>query len=112
MEELAAMEQLVGTPTAPDASPALTTRCESLRHRVDSLLTSFQFGDSLNQMLCILLTDMHRFVEWLGKQQGASQADAAQWLSSLESSYTMDSQRARHHEGIPAAPRGNDVEFF
>ncbi|WP_157270808.1 methyl-accepting chemotaxis protein [Azohydromonas aeria] len=94
-----------------NTSQALRAGCEALRTEAERMLVSFQFGDRLNQMLCILGQDMERFVAWLAENRDASNADAAQWLATLEASYTMEEQRARHHDNV-LVQRSAGVEFF
>jgi methyl-accepting chemotaxis protein len=55
---------------------------------------------------------MQRFTEWMRCNEHASHADAMRWLAELERSYTMQDQRARHHDQTDTAAPGGSVEFF
>ncbi len=82
-----------------------------LRDQLDEAFVHFQFGDRLSQMLTIVGTDMHNFARWVAVNPYATQTDAAEWLANLESSYTMDEQRAQHHGNVHI-DRGSEIEFF
>lgn len=84
---------------------------QALAEQLDAAFVHFQFGDRVSQMLSILGSDMENFVRWVAAHPDASQDDAAEWLASLETSYTMEEQRSHHHGNVHV---NNDagVEFF
>ena len=79
---------------------------------LERMLVSMQFQDRLNQTLVSVTSDMQRFTEWMRCNEHASHADAMRWLAELERSYTMQDQRARHHDQTDTAAPGGSVEFF
>lgn len=82
-----------------------------LRRQIDEAFVHFQFGDRVSQMLAIVGTDMDNLVRWLATHPTATQSDAAEWLAALESSYTMEEQRSRHHGNVHV-DRGSEIDFF
>jgi methyl-accepting chemotaxis protein len=62
-------------------------------------------------MLSIIGNDMANFAHWVDQNPLATQTDAAEWLAALESSYTMEQQRAHHHDNVHVE-RSTGVEFF
>lgn len=95
--------------TAAQALQALSARIEK---DLERMLVSMQFQDRLNQTLVSVTSDMQRFTEWMRCNEHASHADAMRWLAELERSYTMQDQRARHHDQPDTAAPGGSVEFF
>jgi methyl-accepting chemotaxis protein len=84
---------------------------ERLLHQLDGAYVHFQFGDRISQMLDILNENMVRFTRWVQANPKATQTDAAEWLTQLEASYTMEEQRSHHHGNVHVE-RGSCVEFF
>jgi methyl-accepting chemotaxis protein len=82
-----------------------------LSTQLESIFVQFQFGDRVSQMLSIIANDMDHFADWIRTHPKASQADAADWLAALESSYTMEEQRSTHHGNVHI-DAGAAVEFF
>jgi methyl-accepting chemotaxis protein len=82
-----------------------------LREQIDQVFVNFQFGDRISQMMSIIANDMTHFAQWLAANPRATQTDAAEWLASLEASYTMDEQRSHHHGNVHIE-RSSAVEFF
>ncbi|MDE2372256.1 MAG: hypothetical protein KGN16_25025 [Burkholderiales bacterium] len=83
----------------------------ALADQVEAAFMDFQFGDRVSQMLSIIANDMNNFTRWVSSNPRASQNDAAEWLASLESSYTMDEQRSSHHGNVNVEV-GTGVDFF
>ena len=107
-----ALNGLLGTMgSALQGSAEVKQASQALRTQVDELFVHFQFGDRLAQMLGIVGTDMDNFARWVGAHPNASQSDAAEWLTNLEASYTMEEQRAQHHGNVHI-DRGSEIEFF
>ena len=95
--------------TAAQALQALSARIEK---DLERMLVSMQFQVRLYQTLVSVTSDMQRFTEWMRCNEHASHADAMRWLAELERSYTMQDQRARHHDQTDTAAPGGSVEFF
>ena len=83
----------------------------ALSSQLEETFVAFQFGDRLSQMMRIVGNDMQNFARWVAANPYASQSDAAEWLSNLEASYTMEVQRSKHHGNVHI-DRGSEVEFF
>ena len=83
----------------------------ALSSQLEETFVAFQFGDRLSQMMSIVGNDMQNFARWVAANPYASQSDAAEWLSNLEASYTMEEQRSKHHGNVHI-DRGSEVEFF
>lgn len=84
---------------------------QSLRDQIDNAFINFQFGDRVSQMMSIVANDMSNFARWVDEHPSATQSDAAEWLASLEASYTMEEQRSHHHGNVHVE-RSSGVEFF
>ena len=78
---------------------------------MEETFVHFQFGDRLGQMLDIVGEDMQKFAHWVAANPYATQSDAADWLATLQASYTMEEQRSQHHGNVHI-DRGSEVEFF
>ncbi|MDE1929753.1 MAG: hypothetical protein KGL18_18990, partial [Burkholderiales bacterium] len=83
----------------------------AIADQVEAAFMDFQFGDRVSQMLSIIANDMNNFTRWVGSNPRATQNDAAEWLASLEASYTMDEQRSSHHGNVNVEV-GTGVDFF
>lgn len=83
----------------------------TLAEQIDNTFVHFQFGDRVSQMLSIISNDMLNFARWVADHPRATQSDAADWLVSLEASYTMEEQRSHHHGNVHVQ-RSSGVEFF
>jgi methyl-accepting chemotaxis protein len=90
---------------------SLRDTSRELREQLETAFVNFQFGDRVGQMLSIVGGDMMSFARWVADNPRCTQTDAAQWLTALESSYTMDEQRSTHHGNVHVN-RGAGVEFF
>ena len=97
-EAVATLQAALGG-TLRDAA-AVREHCQQLRQQVGALFGHLQLSDRLNQMLSVLGGDMQDFARWAQNHPYASQSDATDWLARLESRYTMESQRARHHGNV------------
>lgn len=97
--------------TSLTGSRDLKEGSDTLRAQLEEAFVNFQFGDRISQMLSIVGNDMSNFAAWVATHPHASQTDAAEWLEALESSYTMEEQRAHHHGNVHV-DRGSEVEFF
>lgn len=107
-----ALSALLGSlGSALRSSGEVKTAAETLRNQLDEAFVHFQFGDRLSQMLAIVGSDMQNFARWVAAHPYATQSDAAEWLSNLESSYTMEEQRSQHHGNVHI-DRGSEIEFF
>ncbi len=84
---------------------------QSLRDQIDNAFINFQFGDRVSQMMSIVANDMSNFARWVDEHPSATQSDAAEWLTALEASYTMEEQRSHHHGNVHVE-RSAGVEFF
>lgn len=84
---------------------------QALRDQIDNAFVNFQFGDRVSQMMSIVANDMSNFARWVAANPMATQSDAAEWLASLEASYTMEEQRSHHHGNVHVE-RSSGVEFF
>lgn len=84
---------------------------QALRDQIDSAFVHFQFGDRVSQMMSIVANDMSNFARWVSANPLATQSDAAEWLATLEASYTMEEQRSHHHGNVHVE-RDTGVEFF
>jgi methyl-accepting chemotaxis protein len=82
-----------------------------LSEQVENIFVQFQFGDRVSQMLSIVANDMGNFAQWVVDHPQATPGDAAEWLTALESSYTMEEQRSTHHGNVHI-DAGAAVEFF
>jgi methyl-accepting chemotaxis protein len=96
---------------AMHGSGEIKAACHTLRTQIEETFVHFQFGDRLSQMLSIVGNDMQNFARWVAANPYASQSDAAEWLSNLEASYTMEEQRSQHHGNVHI-DRGSEIEFF
>lgn len=90
---------------------AMKATSDALRNQLDEAFVNFQFGDRIGQMLSIVGNDMSNFANWVSRHPHATQTDAAEWLESLNASYTMEEQRAHHHGNVHV-DRGSEIEFF
>ncbi len=107
-----ALALMFGTATAAArGASALRESGDRLRVQLDEAFVQFQFGDRVAQMLSIVAQNMQDFAQWTAQHPHASQSDAAEWLTALEASYTMDEQRSQHHANVHI-DRGSEVEFF
>jgi methyl-accepting chemotaxis protein len=84
---------------------------QALREQIDGVFMNFQFGDRVSQMMSIVANDMSNFARWVSAHPLATQSDAAEWLATLEASYTMEEQRSHHHGNVHVE-RSSGVEFF
>ncbi len=84
---------------------------QALRDQIENAFVNFQFGDRVSQMMSIVANDMSNFARWVAANPMATQSDAAEWLASLEASYTMEEQRSHHHGNVHVE-RSSGVEFF
>lgn len=107
-----ALSTLLGTlGTSLGSNRAIKDNADQLRTQVEEAFVNFQFGDRVAQMLSIVGNDMSNFARWVARHPHATQSDAAEWLEALESSYTMEEQRAHHHGNVHV-DRGSEIEFF
>ena len=83
----------------------------TLSEQLDNTFVHFQFGDRVSQMLSIVSNDMLNFARWVADHPSATQSDAAEWLTALEASYTMEEQRSHHHGNVHVQ-HNSGVEFF
>jgi methyl-accepting chemotaxis protein len=83
----------------------------ALTAQLEAIFVQFQFGDRVSQMLSIVANDMGNFAQWVVDHPQATPGDAAEWLTALESSYTMEEQRSTHHGNVHI-DAGAAVEFF
>jgi methyl-accepting chemotaxis protein len=84
---------------------------QTLKEQLDAAFVNFQFGDRVSQMLAIVGNDMSNFAQWVAANPRATQSDAADWLLSLDASYTMEEQRSTHHGNVHVQ-QSSGVEFF
>lgn len=108
-EALAAMLGAIGA--SLQGSDAVAQASQQLREQLDAVFVHFQFGDRVSQMLHIVANDMSNFARWVQENPRATQNDAAEWLTALEASYTMDEQRSIHHGNVHVDKTAG-VEFF
>ena len=108
-EALSALLGSLGTSLA--GTREMKDTSDALRSQLEEAFIHFQFGDRVSQMLSIVGNDMSNFAAWVARHPHATQSDAAEWLQALESSYTMEEQRAHHHGNVHV-DRGSEVEFF
>jgi hypothetical protein len=99
------------TPSPCDPTQRLQQATQRLSNELDMVFAGFQFQDRLNQMLGTLQDDMDRLNEWLEEPRPATSSDVADWLASLEKTYTMEEQRVLHH-GKPDVQSQQGIEFF
>jgi methyl-accepting chemotaxis protein len=97
--------------TSLASTRAMKETSDTLRSQLDEAFVNFQFGDRVSQMLSIVGNDMSNFASWVARHPHATQTDAAEWLESLDASYTMEEQRAQHHGNVHI-DRGSEIEFF
>jgi methyl-accepting chemotaxis protein len=102
---------LVAVGASLQGSAEVRQASQTLGEQLDAAFVHFQFGDRISQMLSILGSDMDNFVRWVAAHPDASQDDAAEWLASLETSYTMEEQRSHHHGNVHVKHDAG-VEFF
>jgi methyl-accepting chemotaxis protein len=102
---------LGGMGSSLQSSAEVEQASRTLRDQLDAAFVHFQFGDRVSQMLSIVGNDMSNFARWVAANPRATQTDAAEWLASLEASYTMNEQRATHHGNV-AVDVGSNVDFF
>jgi len=108
-EAIAALSLSLGA--SLQSSSAVQQISTSLRSQIEDAYVQFQFGDRVSQMLAIVAEDMHALTHWVAAHPRATQNDAAEWLTALEPSYTMEEQRSQHHGNVHV-DRSNAVEFF
>lgn len=100
-----------------DAAEEMRTRGEVIRNDVENLLVTLQYQDRVSQMLDVLDRDIDKFVAILGTGN-QNLPDKDQWLSELETYYTMNDQRDQHpskrraSEQAPPPPAEADITFF
>ncbi len=102
---------LGGMGSSLQSSAEVEQASRTLRDQLDAAFVHFQFGDRVSQMLSIVGNDMSNFARWVAANPRATQTDAAEWLASLEASYTMNEQRATHHGNV-TVDVGSNVDFF
>lgn len=108
-EALGAMLGAMGA--SLQGSDAVQQASQQLREQLDEVFVHFQFGDRVSQMLSIVANDMSNFARWVQENPRATQSDAAEWLTALNDSYTMDEQRSTHHGNVHVDKTAS-VEFF
>jgi methyl-accepting chemotaxis protein len=107
-----ALRVLLGTMgSALQGSQSVQEASVTLREQLEAVFVHFQFGDRVSQMMSIVANDMSNFARWVAEHPRATQSDAAEWLTALEASYTMDEQRSSHHGNVHVE-KGSGVEFF
>lgn len=102
---------LVAVGASLQGSAEVREASQQLRDQLDAAFVHFQFGDRISQMLSIVSNDMGNFVRWVAAHPQATQTDAAEWLASLEASYTMEEQRSQHHGNVHVES-SSGVDFF
>ena len=108
-EALGAMLGAMGA--SVQGSDSVQQASQQLREQLDEVFVHFQFGDRVSQMLSIVANDMSNFARWVQENPRATQSDAAEWLTALNDSYTMDEQRSTHHGNVHVDKTAS-VEFF
>jgi methyl-accepting chemotaxis protein len=107
-----ALRVLLGTMGAAlQGSHSVQEASVTLREQLEAVFIHFQFGDRVSQMMSIVANDMSNFARWVAEHPRATQSDAAEWLTALEASYTMDEQRSSHHGNVHVE-QSTGVEFF
>jgi len=107
-----ALRVLLGTMGAAlQGSQSVQEASVTLREQLEAVFVHFQFGDRVSQMISIVANDMSNFARWVAQNPRATQSDAAEWLTALEASYTMDEQRSSHHGNVHV-DKSTGVEFF
>jgi methyl-accepting chemotaxis protein len=107
-----ALRVLLGTMGAAlQGSQSVQEASVTLREQLEAVFVLFQFGDRVSQMISIVANDMSNFARWVAQHPRATQSDAAEWLTALEASYTMDEQRSSHHGNVHV-DKSTGVEFF
>lgn len=107
-----ALRVLLGTMgSALQGSQSVQEASVTLREQLEAVFVHFQFGDRVSQMMSIVANDMSHFARWVAEHPRATQSDAAEWLTALEASYTMDEQRSSHHGNVHVE-KSTGVEFF
>jgi methyl-accepting chemotaxis protein len=97
--------------TSMQSSGEVRQAAENLAAQLEATFMHFQFGDRISQMLSIVANDMSNFAQWVAANPRATQSDAADWLTALEASYTMEEQRSTHHGNVHVE-QSAAVEFF
>jgi methyl-accepting chemotaxis protein len=107
-----ALDAMLGTlGTSMQSSGEVRQAAENLAAQLEATFMHFQFGDRISQMLSIVANDMSNFAQWVAANPRATQSDAADWLTALEASYTMEEQRSTHHGNVHVE-QSAAVEFF
>jgi methyl-accepting chemotaxis protein len=78
-----------------DDSQTMLESGNVIRTDIERLIMSLQFQDRVSQVIGVVDTDMSRLVDTV--DSGLPPPDAANWLSELESHYTMREQRVSHN---------------
>ncbi len=78
---------------------------------IEAILMGLQGHDRINQMLQSVIGDLGLMRETLADPAACGAASAGEWLSRLESSYTMEEMRTSHH-GTKSFETQAAVEFF
>jgi methyl-accepting chemotaxis protein len=78
---------------------------------IEKVFVGLQSQDRLSQMLQSVTEDMTRYSAWLHGADDPAAAQPADWLTRLESSYTMEEMRSSHH-GSVVVEQNAGVEFF
>jgi methyl-accepting chemotaxis protein len=93
----------------------LRERGANLQREVEQMLTAFQFQDRISQILEVVRADLARIGELAADPDpGVSIPASGEWMSRLQSTYTMDEERHLHEPSGAGAANGasSSVTFF
>ncbi len=97
----------------------LRTESQGVENDVQEVLVNLQFQDRINQILDHVQIDINKLVSALEHSSGSgvpTLPDRAQWLASLERTYTTSEQKVVHGTGgsssVSAPAAASSIDFF
>ena len=84
----------------------------AIKHEVEESLVQLQFQDRVSQIMAQVVSSIGQMADWAGSDIASPQADQAEQIDRMLSSYATEEQR-RNHQGLAvdaAAPQA--VTFF
>lgn len=97
-----------------DAAETMRSQGVVIRNDVENLLVTLQYQDRVSQMLAVLDRDISKLL--LAIDEGKGLPSTSDWMTELETYYTMKDQQHSHVQSRAAAataePQDADITFF
>ena len=97
-----------------DAAETMRSQGVVIRNDVENLLVTLQYQHRISQMLAVLDRDMNKLL--LVIDEGKGLPSTSEWMSELETYYTMKDQQHNHAQSrgvaTSTAPHEADITFF